>query len=152
MKMATLRDTSARQLLVDAGQRRDDRDVAGAALEMVNRRQRRRAVGKRDLQDAGAHAEDGQRLGFAEDADEGNAFDVGVARGGGDDQTVMVGDVDAPAVVGGAGRQRRGESVARIASASAAGSPGWALSSALDRTAAIRPMVSRASYSRSALC
>ena len=70
------------------------------------------AVGERDFQHAGAGAEDGERLRLAEHVDQPRA-DRAAGRGGGGDDAVGVGQQDAAAEGGGAGRQRALEQIAR---------------------------------------
>ena len=131
----------------DACDRHDDGDGAGAAGDVVDRCQRQTLVGKGDLEDAGPLAEDGERLRLAEDLGERDAFAVEIARGGSDDHAVGIGDIDAAAVAGCPGGSA---SASALRNSIVDGrSPFPASASDPVRTEATRPMVSRASYSRS---
>ena len=79
--------------------------------QRAHRREGAVAVGERDLQHAGAGAEDGERLGLAEHVDEARA-DRPAGRGGRGDDAVGVAEQDAAAERRGAGRKRAFEQVA----------------------------------------
>ena len=98
-------------VVVDIGKRLDHRDRAEDPVEIGDRGKRTAAVGKRDLEDPGAGAEGGERLGFADDAGERDVLFIDGARRRRDHRAGLVADVDAPSVAGRARRQRIGKHV-----------------------------------------
>ena len=76
MKTATLSETSARQSSRTLAIGMTTAMALGAAGDVVDRGQRLALVGKRDLQHAGAFAEDRERLCLAEDIGERDAFAI----------------------------------------------------------------------------
>ena len=89
----------------------EDAQLAAGGGQRPHRREGAVAVGERDLQHAGAGAEDGQRLGLAEHVEQARADRAAGGRGRGDD-AVGVAEQDAAAERGGAGRQRALQQVA----------------------------------------
>ena len=86
-------------------------ELAAGGGQRAHRREGAVAVGERDLQHAGAGAEDGERLGLAEHVDQARA-DRPAGRGGRGDDAVGVAEQDAAAERRGAGRERALEQVA----------------------------------------
>ena len=104
--------------------RLDDGEIAEWRMKVAHGGEHLALVGQGDLQHAGGDAEGGERLAGAEHVDQPAADEpVGIGFRGGDD-AVLVGEQKAAAVIGGPGRKRVGETVARLLGRAAAGRGG----------------------------